>query len=69
MAKFKVKCWETAVYEFTVEAEDEDDAWFKAHDVLLGTEDTDGAIRLVPPDGTPIQCDVPDREWEFTEEE
>ena len=68
MAKYKVKCWETAVYEFTVEAKDEDDAWFKAHDVLLGTEDTDGAIRLVQPDGSHIDCDVTDRDWDITEE-
>ena len=35
MAKYKVKCWETAVYEFEVHAKDEDNAWLKAHDVLL----------------------------------
>lgn len=68
MARFKIRCWETAVYEFNVEANDEDDAWFKAHDVLLGTEDTYGAIRLVQPDGTHIDCDIPEREWEVMEE-
>lgn len=67
MAKYRIKCYETAVYEFEVHAKDEDDAWFKAHDVLLGTEDTDGAIRLVPPVGTPIQCEIPDRDWDIKE--
>ena len=69
MAKYKVKCWETAVYEFEVHAKDEDDAWFKAHDVLLGRDGEDGAIRLVQPEGIDIQCDVNDREWDITEEE
>lgn len=80
MAKYKVKCWETAVYTFEVEAADEDDAWDKAHDVLLGEPYQvlpdggvpdgvwEGALRLVPPEGTPIECEVPDREWDITEE-
>ncbi len=81
MAKYKVKCYETAVYEFEVNAKDDDDAWFKAHDVLLGEPYQvlpsggvpdgiwGGAIRLVQPDDTPIQCEVTDREWDITEEE
>ena len=64
MAKYKVKCYETAVYTFEVEAADEDAAWSEAHDILLGE---DGALRLVQPEGTRIECEVPEREWDITE--
>ena len=66
--KYKVKCYESTEYTFEVEAEDEDSAWEVAHDILLGKDGCEGAIRLESPDETPIACDVTEREWDITEE-
>ena len=64
--KYKVRYYETAVYTFEVEASDEDNALMVAHNVLLGGDDSEAAIRLVPPEGMYIGCDVPEAEWDIT---
>ena len=65
--KYKVKCYESTEYTFEVEAEDEDSAWEVAHDILLGKDGCEGAIRLESPNETPIDFDVTEREWDITE--
>lgn len=65
--KYKVKYYETAIYTFEVEANDEDNALMVAHDVLLGSNDSEAAIRLVPLEGMDIACEVPEAEWDITE--
>lgn len=66
MAKFKVRYTETAVFEFEVRAMDEGDALAVARNILLGAGDMKGALQFVPPDDTPISCDIPEREWDVT---
>lgn len=61
--RYEITCTETAVYTLRVYADSEDEAIGLAHDILLGRDGEDGALRVVSPTGTYVDCEVPEREW------
>ena len=63
MAKYTVSYLESAKYTLTVNADNEDEAIALAHDILLGDDEHDGAIRIAEPFGVEIDCDVTETEW------
>lgn len=62
-ARYTVECMEDMSYGLAVSSADEDGALREAHDVLLGDGATPGALRVCPPSGTVISCQVTARDW------